>query len=136
MKSCWTQADVLSARYRVEGVAEQPIRARDAQAVAQATWVNEVLHAPGKCPVSLGSACARGTLFQLRTVRHDPPVDRGVIDVNPTFLHELFRLQSRKAYATSHRTQVRIISCGKCTSLKRTASSLSLYFPCGHRGRA
>jgi hypothetical protein len=31
-------------------------------------------------------------LFQLRTVRHDSPMDRGVIDVNPTCLHKLFRL--------------------------------------------
>ena len=30
-------------------------------------------------------------LFQLRTVRHDPPEERGVIDVNPTFLHARFR---------------------------------------------
>jgi hypothetical protein len=37
MQSYWTQADVVAARYRVEGVAEQPSRARDTQAVAQAT---------------------------------------------------------------------------------------------------
>jgi hypothetical protein len=29
-------------------------------------------------------------LLQLRAVFDDPPVDRGVIDVNPTFLHEFF----------------------------------------------
>src|SRR5207244_2556204 len=29
-------------------------------------------------------------LLQLRAVLHDPPVDRGVIDLHPAFLHEFF----------------------------------------------
>jgi hypothetical protein len=29
-------------------------------------------------------------VFQQRAIFDDPPVDRGVIDVNPTFLHAFF----------------------------------------------
>ena len=121
MQSCWTQTDAVSARYGVEGMAEQPIRARDAQAVAQARGSMRCPMLPARVPYPQGLHALVEHLFQLQTVRHDPPGDRGVIDVNPTCLPKLFHLQSRQAYATSHRTQVRRISCGTCTSLKRTA---------------
>jgi hypothetical protein len=47
---------------------------------------------PARVPYPQGLHALVEHLFQLRTVRHDPPGDRGVIDVNLTFLHELFRL--------------------------------------------
>ena len=68
-----------------------------------------------------GPLAAVERLFQLRTVLHDPPVDRGVIDVTPRSSMSSSTWRVLNGYATYQRTQVRMTSLGKWAPLKLTA---------------
>src|SRR5262249_13901297 len=60
-------------------------------------------------------------LFQQRAILDGPPVDGGVIDVNPPFCHEFLDVAVLSGYATYQRTPMRMTSLGKWAPLKLIA---------------
>jgi len=67
-----------------------------------------------------GALAAVERLCQLRTVRHDPALERRVVDWYPARLHQFFDMPITQGVRTYHRTPIKIIACGKWAPLKRT----------------
>src|SRR5712692_7721014 len=122
MKSCWTQAYLLSARCPVDGVQEeQPIRARYAQAVAQARRKRlfEYFDYTGMAPRRAPHAwpCGRdpalvfdpaGAPLLLDPTRHELPADKHGTVERPAG-HQILCVLGRGDHEIGARTLVEAI---------------------------